>query len=71
MVITAKIILVLLMLFMVVNLFRALFAMLRNDPTKPSMTKYLGQRVLFSAIAIVLIVVLLASGVLVPNPRPY
>ncbi|MDX1706322.1 DUF2909 domain-containing protein [Pseudidiomarina sp.] len=71
MVITAKIILVLLMLFMVVNLFRALLAMLRADPTKPSMTHYLGRRVLFSAIAVVLIVILLASGVLVPNPRPY
>ncbi len=69
--IAAKIILVLLMLFMVINLFRALFAMLRNDPTKPPMTKYLGQRVLFSVIAIVIIVALLMTGVLTPNPRPY
>ncbi|KFZ31096.1 hypothetical protein IDSA_06345 [Pseudidiomarina salinarum] len=67
----AKIILVLLMVFMVFNLFRALLAMLRADPTKPSMTHYLGRRVLFSAIAMILIVILLFSGVLVPNPRPY
>lgn len=71
MVIVAKIILVLLMVFMFVNLYRALFAMIRNDPTKPSMTKYLGQRVLFSMIAIVIVVILLSSGVLQPNPRPY
>lgn len=71
MVVTAKIILVLLMLFMVVNLFRALFAMLRDDPTKPPMTKYLGQRVIFSAIAIAVILILLATGLLAPNPRPY
>lgn len=71
MVIAAKIILVLLMLFMVVNLMRALLTMLRNDPTKPPMTHYLGRRVLFSAIALVVIVVLLGSGVLAPNPRPY
>ncbi len=71
MVIVAKIILVLLMVFMFVNLYRALIAMIRNDPTKPSMTKYLGQRVLFSMIAIVIVVILLSSGVLQPNPRPY
>ncbi|SDB34504.1 Protein of unknown function [Pseudidiomarina indica] len=71
MVIAAKVILVLLMVFMFVNLYRALFAMLRNDPNKPPMTKYLGQRVLFSMIAIIIVVLLLSSGVIQPNPRPY
>lgn len=71
MVLTAKIILVLLMLFMVFNLMRALLAMLRNDPTKPSMTRYLGRRVGASALAILIIVILLATGLLDPNPRPY
>ncbi|RUO53187.1 DUF2909 domain-containing protein [Pseudidiomarina halophila] len=67
----AKIILVLLMLFMVFNLMRALMAMLRNDPTKPPMTRFLGRRVGASALAILIIILLLASGVLEPNPRPY
>lgn len=71
MVLTAKIILVLLMLSMVFNLMRALLAMLRNDPTKPSMTRYLGRRVGASALAILIIVILLATGLLDPNPRPY
>ncbi|MGQ4276775.1 DUF2909 domain-containing protein [Pseudidiomarina sp. E22-M8] len=71
MVITAKVILVLLMLFMVFNLMRALLAMLRDDPTKPSMTRFLGRRVGASALAILIILVLLATGVLEPNPRPY
>ncbi|MFC0446004.1 DUF2909 domain-containing protein [Pseudidiomarina halophila] len=71
MVIVAKIILVLLMLFMVFNLMRALMAMLRNDPTKPPMTRFLGRRVGASALAILIIILLLASGVLEPNPRPY
>ncbi|HET8815975.1 MAG TPA: DUF2909 domain-containing protein [Pseudidiomarina sp.] len=71
MVFTAKVILVLLMLFMVVNLFRALFAMLRDDPTKPSMTHFLGKRVMWSGIAMAIIVALLLSGVIAPNERPY
>lgn len=69
--ILAKLILVLLMLFMVVNLFRALFAMLKNDPNKPSMSHYLGKRVMWSALAMIIIIILLASGVLVPHARPY
>ena len=71
MVVTAKIILVLLMLFMVFNLMRALLDMLRDDPNKPSMTRYLGRRVGASALALLIIVILLATGVLDPNPRPY
>ncbi|CAB0150650.1 hypothetical protein PSI9734_01093 [Pseudidiomarina piscicola] len=71
MIITAKVILVLLMLFMVFNLMRALLAMLRDDPTQPSMTRFLGRRVGASILAIVIIVVLMATGVLDPNPRPY
>ncbi|MDN7134211.1 DUF2909 domain-containing protein [Pseudidiomarina terrestris] len=71
MVFIAKLILVLLMLFMVYNLMRALITMLRNDPTKPPMTRYLGRRVGASVLAIIIIVLLLASGLLEPNPRPY
>lgn len=67
----AKVILVLLMLFMVFNLFRAMFAMLRNDPSKPSMTHYLGKRVFYSALAMVIIAIMLATGLLPTNPRPY
>lgn len=71
MVVTAKIILVLLMFFMVFNLMRALFVMLRNDPTKPPMTRFLGRRVGVSALALIIIILLLAFGVLEPNQRPY
>ncbi|WP_411359958.1 DUF2909 domain-containing protein [Pseudidiomarina salilacus] len=71
MVITAKIILVLLMFFMVFNLGRALFVMLRDDPDQPPMTHFLGRRVGASALAILIIVVLLATGLLEGNPRPY
>lgn len=67
----AKVILILLMLFMVFNLFRAMFAMLRNDPSKPSMTHYLGKRVFYSALAMAIILIMLATGLLPTNPRPY
>lgn len=71
MLLVAKIILLLLLLFTLVNLFRALFAMLRNDPTKPSMSHFLGRRVGLSVLAIIIVLVLMATGVLQPNPRPY
>lgn len=71
MLLVAKIILALLLIFTLVNLFRALFAMLRNDPTKPSMSHFLGRRVGFSVLAIIIVLVLMATGILQPNPRPY
>lgn len=67
----AKIILLLLLLFTVVNLFKALFAMLRNDPEKPSMSHYLGRRVAASVLAIIILLILMATGVIQMNPRPY
>jgi len=71
MVLLIKIILALLLLFTVYSLFRALFAMLKNDPYKPSMSHYLGRRVLFSVIAIVVLLLLLLTGFIGLNPRPY
>jgi hypothetical protein len=46
--------------------------MVRDDPDsdKP-MSHYLGRRVLFSAIVIILLIIALQSGLLAPNPRPY
>ena len=71
MLLAAKIILVLLLLVTLINLFRALFAMLRDDPNKPSMTHFLGRRVAFSVVVMIIIIALMATGVLTPNPRPY
>ncbi|SDH98543.1 Protein of unknown function [Vibrio xiamenensis] len=70
-----KIGLVLLLLFIIYNLARALFLMskMTEDDTdeKPSMSHYLGRRVLFSALAVLLLIIALFSGFLEPNPRPY
>lgn len=66
-----KVLLVALLAHIVVNLGRALFAVVRKDPDKPPMSHYIGQRVLFSALVMLLVVLALSSGVLEPNPRPY
>lgn len=66
-----KLILIALLLFIVFNLFRALWLMLKNDPDKVSMSKYLGRRVLFSAIVMALLILALAMGWVSPHQRPY
>ncbi|WP_404401180.1 DUF2909 domain-containing protein [Idiomarina seosinensis] len=66
-----KVIIVALLIFMVFNLFRALFVMLRNDPNKPPMSRYLGRRVGVAAIVLLLLIIAAYSGLLPLNPRPY
>lgn len=66
-----KVILVCLVLFMVFNLFRAMRVMMRNDPKDGPMSKYIGRRVLTSALIVVIILIAIASGIITPNPRPY
>ncbi|WP_340677195.1 DUF2909 domain-containing protein [Paraglaciecola sp.] len=60
-----------LILFMVFNLFKAMMVMLKDDPNRPPMSKYIGRRVIVSAIIIGLIVLAMATGLITPNPRPY
>jgi len=42
-----KIALICLLVFVVFQLFRALWLMLKNDPNQVSMSKHLGRRVMF------------------------
>jgi len=60
-----------LILFMIYNLFKAMMVMLKDDPNRPPMSKYIGRRVIVSAIVIGLIVLAMATGLITPNPRPY
>ncbi len=69
--ITIKIIVILLALFMVFNLFKALITLLRNDPNKPTMSTYIGRRVLASAFIVLILVIAILTGVITPNPQPY
>jgi hypothetical protein len=60
-----------LILFMVFNLFRAMVVMLKDDPNKPPMSKFIGRRVMASAVIILLILLAIATGLIVPNQTPY
>lgn len=65
-----KIIIVSCLIFMVYNLFKALFVLNKNDPNKPAMSKYLGRRVMISALIVILMLVAILTGLITPNPRP-
>ncbi|MCW8093332.1 DUF2909 domain-containing protein [Alteromonas sp. ASW11-130] len=65
-----KIILVGLLIYMIVNLFLAMRVMMKND-TKQPMSKFIGRRVMTSALIVLIILVAMATGLITPNPRPY
>ncbi len=66
-----KLLLIALLLFIIFNLFRALYLMLRNDPSQVSMSKFLGRRVFFSALLILLVILAMALGWISQHQRPY
>ena len=66
-----KLIIAALLIFMVYNLFKAMLIMLKEEPSKEPMSKYLGRRVGAAVAIILIIIVAMATGVITPNPRPY
>ena len=66
-----KIIIGALIVFMLFNLFKAMMVMLKDDPDKPPMSKYIGRRVMISAAIVILILIAMATGLITPNPSPY
>lgn len=66
-----KIIIVGLLGFMIYNLFRALVLMNKNDPNQPSMSKFIGRRVMTSVVIVILLLLGILTGVITPNPRPF
>ncbi|RUO35653.1 DUF2909 domain-containing protein [Aliidiomarina sanyensis] len=66
-----KIVLVALLLYIIVNLFRGLFSALKNDPDAPPMSHFIGRRVLFSAVVLILVILALALDITTMNQRPY
>jgi hypothetical protein len=71
MALAVKIIIIGCLLFMVFSLFQALLVLNRNDPNKPSMSKFIGRRVMISAFIIILVLVAILTGVVTPNQRPF
>ena len=66
-----KVIVVCLVIFMIYNLFKALMIMNKNDTEQPRMSKFIGRRVMTSVVIVLLLLILIATGVITPNPRPY
>ncbi|GAB3014504.1 DUF2909 domain-containing protein [Bowmanella dokdonensis] len=66
-----KLLVIGLLVFMVFNLYRAMRVMLRGDAEGQSMTKFIGRRVLTSAVIILILIIAVALGWIQPNPRPY
>mgnify|MGYP000480567767 CR=1 FL=1 len=60
-----------LLLFMIISLFQAMRVMLQTGKSQTNMSKFIGRRVLVSAIIILIILAGVASGLIEPNPRPY
>ena len=59
-----------LLIFMIFNLFMAMKVMLKGDSSVP-MSKFIGRRVLVSAIIVGLLLLAIVTGLIQPNPRPY
>lgn len=66
-----KILLIALLALVVFSLFQALFIMIKNDEHAPKMSKFLGRRLLFSAVVVLLLIILLLTGVVTPHPTPH
>ena len=66
-----KLIVIALLLFIIVNLARAGLVMVRQPQPEVKMSRYLGRRVMYSAIVLLLIFLAQALGLIDSNPRPY
>ncbi|WNC72032.1 DUF2909 domain-containing protein [Thalassotalea psychrophila] len=66
-----KIFIAVFLAFMIYNLFRAMVIMNKNSSEQPPMSKYIGRRVIFSAIIVLILLIGIATGLITPNPRPY
>ena len=66
-----KLVIVVLLALVIVSLFQALFGMLKGGDGTTRMSKHLGRRLAFSVAVMALLLVLLATGVITPNARPY
>ncbi|MGF1741938.1 DUF2909 domain-containing protein [Vibrio profundum] len=75
MVMLFKFALVLMLLFIIFNLARALVQMVKepsdDQNQNKSMSHYLGRRVMLSALVILMLIIALMGGWLEPNTRPY
>ncbi|MEL0656044.1 DUF2909 family protein [Pseudoalteromonas issachenkonii] len=65
-----KVIIVLLLIFILFNLFRALFIMVSGKTEGRPMSHFLGRRVLFSVVVLVVVIAALKLGFIKANNSP-
>ena len=65
-----KLLFVVLFLFVLISLFQALNIM-RKEQTTVNMSQFIGRRLIYSAILLILIILAMVFGLITPNPRPY
>ncbi|UTT86765.1 DUF2909 domain-containing protein [Vibrio pelagius] len=70
-VILFKVLLVALLFVIAFNLMKALFQFSSSKHNGKQLSHFLGRRVSFSAIVVVLLLLAMATGFITPNPRPY
>ncbi|WNC68899.1 DUF2909 domain-containing protein [Thalassotalea nanhaiensis] len=66
-----KIFIAIFLAFMIYNLYRAMVVMNKNSAEQPPMSKYIGRRVICSAIIVLILLIGITTGLITPNPRPY
>lgn len=69
--IAIKLLLLGLFVLIVFNLVKAMKSMLKPERASEPMSTFIGRRLLFSVILIVLLLLALVMGWIQPNPRPY
>ncbi|CAH7071425.1 conserved hypothetical protein [Vibrio chagasii] len=66
-----KVVLVALLFFIAFNLMKGLIQIASSKHNGKKLSHFLGRRVMWSAIVVLLLLLALGSGVIAPNPRPY
>jgi hypothetical protein len=70
-VILFKVLLVALLFVIAFNLMKALFQFSSGKHSGKQLSHFLGRRVFFSAVVVILLLLAMATGFITPNPRPY
>ncbi|MFM4721287.1 DUF2909 family protein [Aeromonas bivalvium] len=65
-----KLLIVLLLAMVLISLFRALYQLVRGQTHLPA-SHYLGRRVIFSVLLVILFLLAMMSGLLTLNPSPF
>ena len=66
-----KVVLIAMLFFIAFNLMKGLIQIASSKHNGKKLSHFLGRRVMWSAIVVLLLLLALGSGVIAPNPRPY